>query len=346
MLSDSGANDRTGPQRVNLLLAGWAVAVVLLGAMILLALGKVEFWVVLALHGACVLLTAGIALALRKSAALFGLAFLLLVLVALAGAFGAAVWGLALAPGRTRRPFRSGATAFAPPDWDDVDDAGVRLHHALNDGRLRIEGASTARSLRDILAQGSQPEKLRALGVMARKFTPALLPALRVALKDDDSAVRVLATSIQAVLEARHVDLVKARRHVTRTHPNDGSAWIALATAHADFAGSGLIPIERRRTELKRAQHAATAARIISPKDTSVARLLQALERALAEDEVIVPEASARDSNAMATGVVAGAALNAGQADGAGAGGEGALATGQVVAGPDGLAPLAQAGEA
>ena len=65
------------------------------------------------------------------------------------------------------------------------------LHGSLLDRRLRLEQCAPIRPLLDVVIDGTQIEKLDALGLISKRFVPALAPILKRALEDKDAAVRV-----------------------------------------------------------------------------------------------------------------------------------------------------------
>jgi len=123
------------------------------------------------------------------------------------------------------------------------------LQSALLDQRLRIEGASRAKPLREAFAAGSQKEKFAALTVIAGNFDSSLTYALRLAMRDSDPSVRVLAstvtTKLQTGMSTRLVELKDAAAE------NDTpEARLALGEAHAKYATSGLLSASQAQQHL------------------------------------------------------------------------------------------------
>jgi hypothetical protein len=71
------------------------------------------------------------------------------------------------------------------------------------DHRLRLEHAHLIRPLLDVILDGSQTEKLDALSLISKRYTPDLAPVLRRALEDKEASVRVLAATVIAQQHSR-----------------------------------------------------------------------------------------------------------------------------------------------
>jgi hypothetical protein len=180
------------------------------------------------------------ATALRSCPTAFGAYLQLALWTAIAGPFGTPVAMLAAAFGESRVPSSQDIGAWL----DDQVATWLRktrdLQSALLDRRIRIEGASQAAPLRDAFAVGSQQEKFAALTVIARKFDPSLAYALRLAMRDTDPSVRVLASTVIAKLQTRMSARLAALKD-TAAKEDAPEAWLALGQAHAKYATSGLL---------------------------------------------------------------------------------------------------------
>jgi hypothetical protein len=139
------------------------------------------------------------------------------------------------------------------------------LRSALRYGRLRIEGASAVKPLSEVFLHGSQNEKLDALNAIGRRYDPVFGTALRLASKDADASVRVLASTVTAQLQAAASRAVAAKRAAAYSS-SAPEAWLSLAAAHLGYEASGLLGAEQRKNESKAALAAIEQAlRLASP---------------------------------------------------------------------------------
>jgi hypothetical protein len=142
----------------------------------------------------------------------------------LAGPFGAFVAFLASlgsALPRGRLPATGGADGTPePPDRIDA------LCSDLRNKRLRIEGASSVTSLMDVMSGGSIPQRIDALTVMGRTWSPGFAPALQMARRDLDPSVRVLASTIIASLQSGYTRKIDSARQRTLADPSQARNWI------------------------------------------------------------------------------------------------------------------------
>ena len=126
------------------------------------------------------------------------------------------------------------------------------LRNELLDNRLRIEGASGVTPLTDALAKGGQKEKLDALNVIGRRFEPSLAHALRLATRDSDPSVRVLASTVIAKLQTKTTERLAAMRKAAAM--SDGpEPWLALGEAELEYSASGLVTSSQAQDETSRA---------------------------------------------------------------------------------------------
>lgn len=175
----------------------------------------------------------------------------------LAGPFGTVVGAMLLVPRRgatvqTDATADAGSNSSAMPVGTDRRHEPTRLellHSTLLDGRLRIAGAHSVRPLLDVIIEGTQIEKLDALSLISKRFAPALAPALRRALEDGDSSVRVLAATVTAQQHNARTKRIGALQAIARAAPERSSGWGALGQAHLDYAESGLLEASRAEAE-------------------------------------------------------------------------------------------------
>jgi hypothetical protein len=229
--------------------------------------GMLSVWEALAVRAGCV----GAALAaawLQRAAARNRDACILVAFwVALAGPFGAAIAALQnFVAVRGPRPVPENSFgAWIDEQISAQTTSKTWLFRSLVlDNRLRIEGASGIEPLYDIFHRDAQQPKLKALGVISRNFTPSMAPSLRLALKDTDAAVRVMAASVMAKLRKDYDDAALACLAAVKER-GDAAASYQMARACLDFARSGLLSKERIMQERERgAQYARGAADLAS----------------------------------------------------------------------------------
>ena len=159
------------------------------------------------------------------------------------GPFGALIGAMLLLP---RKADNTDLAEVAAPH--PVPSRLTALHTAINDHRLRILGAHASRPLLDIVIEATTAEKLDALSLIAKRYTPALAPALKKALEDTDASVRVLAATVLAQLNNDHTRHIGALQNVTQATPTHAS-WRALGEARLAYAASGLLDADRAQRE-------------------------------------------------------------------------------------------------
>ena len=176
----------------------------------------------------------------------------------------------------------------ASGDADRVRD----LKSALACRRVRIDGASEAKPLRDAISDGVLKEKYDALNIIQRRFDPTFVPALRLAAVDPDQSVRVLAATVAIKLHTRLSTEIQGLKNAAESRRSVESL-LALAEAHGRFAASGLLSPTETQEQLDRAaaRHldALECARAMNPVRL---QLIQQIVRAIEEKW---PEAAAAE---------------------------------------------------
>lgn len=171
---------------------------------------------------------------------------------ALAGPFGTLIAAALLVP--TREQVGLGITGG---DVDDLTSDGhaignaERLHISLLDHRIRLEGASRIHPLMDVLVDGSQSEKLEALGVIHQRYEAQFSPVLKHALRDPDASVRVLAATVMARLHTTYSSRIGDCQSAAAIGPALGANWRNLAEARLAYAESGLLERSRARVQVE-----------------------------------------------------------------------------------------------
>ncbi len=143
------------------------------------------------------------------------------------------------------------------------------LRNELIDQRLRIEGSCNVKPLYDVLAVGEQKEKLDALNVIGRRFDPSLSSTLRLAARDRDASVRVLAATAISKLQTESTDRLTSMRDAAATR-NEPDAWLALGIAHHEYGVSGLLLPSQVRDEMKRALACFEMAVKLTPRSDAI----------------------------------------------------------------------------
>jgi hypothetical protein len=198
---------------------------------------------------------------------------------AFAGPFGAFVaMALALRPTRAR--------SRISPDGDLTDRSAMeraeRVHVALLDRRLRLEGASSIRPLIDVIAEGSRSEKLEALRVVYRRHEAGLSTVLKRALQDSDTSVRVLAATVIAKLHATYSQNIGAWQAAATASPDIPQNWQTLAGARLAYAESELLESPRARAQIELAVGDLSRATELDPDGEASTALLGRARRKLA----------------------------------------------------------------
>ena len=257
------------------------VTAVELAAVLAFSRTQIGIGVLLGLHAGIVALLVLTSQRLLRRSADAGSAFLQATLwIAIAGPLGSAI---ALALGLaawTAAPLGNKTTDRIDHEWDDDDFRPfVLLQRGELDGRLRIAGASRVRPLADVMANGALQERFDALRLIASNFEPAHARALRMAMKDQDASVRVLAANVLAKLQAGFARTIAVLSAAAQAPAVSGSAsLIALAEAHADFASSGLLEAGEARDATRRAAALFDIALALDPDNQSINRKLTGLQ--------------------------------------------------------------------
>jgi polysaccharide biosynthesis protein PelE len=142
---------------------------------------------------------------------------------------------------------------YASPFTDWYDRIFAEEDELENDAFLErlaiggdpVSGSIQLTSFRDILAFGSIDQKQAIIALIARRFTPAFAPALRLALEDPIAAVRVQAAAAAASIENRYAQRAIELTRKAERYEATIEAERELATHYADFAQSGLVEEQR-----------------------------------------------------------------------------------------------------
>jgi hypothetical protein len=130
---------------------------------------------------------------------------------------------------------------------DDVEDE-QRLAALLNRAAGQA-GEVSIGPLFDILSHGTRAQKQIAIAVMTRGFHPVFAPALRMALRDSDNAIRVQAATSMTTIENSFMKRAVTLEKAAREAPESAEALKAMAVFNDDYAATGLLdPLRERRS--------------------------------------------------------------------------------------------------
>ena len=202
---------------------------------------------------------------------------------AFVGPFGAFIAIALSCPATAARPeiFQESQhedSASGPP----TAERSERLHVALLNHRVRIEGASRIRPLMDVIAEGSQSEKLEALRIAYRRYESRFSRVLKHALQDPNTSVRVLAATVISKLHATYSQKIGECQSAASAAPVPGKHWRALAEARISYAESGLLEPSRMLEQVDLAVNDLRRATELNPNDSDSAALLATLRGKLA----------------------------------------------------------------
>jgi hypothetical protein len=134
------------------------------------------------------------------------------------------------------------------------EEVEVGERHAvekLAENVIAASGRVSIGPLLDVFSHGTRTQKQLAIGVLTRKFHPSFAPALRIALNDLDSAVRVQAATSMTVIENEFLKQTTALEQAVADAPGAPEAIKALARHHDDYAHTGLLdPLRERRSRM------------------------------------------------------------------------------------------------
>src|SRR5882757_1915738 len=269
-------------------LSGFAVLLLVWQIALLLALldGMIDFGAYAGIHCfGCAGLAAYLVWCLKASASgdRYCVALQIVAWSAVAGPFGAFV---AAALSLPAAPVSAKVLRDVDIDSRTVDSASEQtelLHISLLDRRVRSEGACLVRPLMDVIAEGSQPEKLEALGVIYRKYEARLNVVLKRALQDSDTSVRVLAATVTAKLHATYSRKIGEFQTAAAAEPELPQHLRDLAEVRLQYAASGLPETSRARAQIELAVGDLSRAVELDPADRASADCFDRARRQLAE---------------------------------------------------------------
>ncbi len=184
------------------------------------------------------------------------------------GAIGAAGAALATVLGvyfdRHATPIDEWRRALFPEAVADKDGALWALV-----GARQGDHRATVAPFVDVLEHGSLAQKQAVVALIARHFRPAFAPALRLALRDPQNAVRVQAATAVSLIEAaatsRALDLERQRQQ----RQDDPVLLLELAHHEDQYAFTGLLDAAREQESRARAIAAFRAYLAARPDDSA-----------------------------------------------------------------------------
>jgi tetratricopeptide (TPR) repeat protein len=193
-----------------------------------------------------VVVTAVLAFMARGAVALGRLAqgpILLAMAVGVMGPFGAAGMVIASLIRTVMRP-RTFNEWFAYMFPEDHITEGEKLADYLERYEQDALPEYSVVPFREILQLGTVRQKQDMLGILSRHFQPSFMPALKLALKDENNSVRIQAATAMASVENRFMQRLMFLEGLRETHGNDPRLHYALAQLHDEHAYAGLTSVD------------------------------------------------------------------------------------------------------
>ena len=187
----------------------------------------------------------------------FRLPLLLAATTALLGPLGAVgtllTWALWVVYARSATPFEEWYESMFP---ENESSLSAYLFEQLRADHGDVGEQTGVAPFTDILSFGTQQQKQMVIGLIAGRFQTAFAPALRQALHDKSSVIRVHAAAAIAKVEkdflARTLELSTA----VQERPRDPEALRGLARHHDDYAYAGVLDGKREQENRKMALEA------------------------------------------------------------------------------------------
>ncbi len=177
------------------------------------------------------------------------------------------------------------------------DGATEDLRQSLGDPTESVDVAPFI----DILRAGGTDQRLAVVALLARHFRPEFASALKLALRDENSAVRVQAANSAAQIEDRFSQQADRLAVAAHRRPDDVDAQLELARHYEEYADTGLLDDNRQGESFRTALETYLRAAELRPGDaaimTAVGRLLLK-EGRFAEAEPLLREATAAAAGA------------------------------------------------
>jgi hypothetical protein len=122
----------------------------------------------------------------------------------------------------------------------------------------------------DILGFGTVEQKQQLISLITKEFRPEFAPALRMALRDSNTAIRVQAASAVTRIENDFTaTTLKLSKHTGEPAPHQ---LLALAAHYAAYAATGFLDSERERACRQSALDAYQSYLRVNPSDSEAAK--------------------------------------------------------------------------
>lgn len=105
----------------------------------------------------------------------------------------------------------------------------------------------------DVMQLGSENQKRRALAKMTSRFHPRFAAAFKAALRDHSNTIRVQAATAIAKIEKEFTYKLERIEAARKKQPNNALLMLALAKFYDDYAFTGVLDIEREKSNRERA---------------------------------------------------------------------------------------------
>lgn len=105
----------------------------------------------------------------------------------------------------------------------------------------------------DVLRLGTREQKEAVIGMLARHFTPAFAPVLRLALADETPSIRVQAATAAATIENGLMQTAMALAAAAQAAPGDAQAQLAVARHAEMHADLGILDPQQEGEMRRRA---------------------------------------------------------------------------------------------
>jgi hypothetical protein len=275
--------------RATLRVAGVVLAFVMLGAGIVALswTGRAPTWVAVAAHLAAT--WCAVAVARRepdprsaRTLWLLAVSFGGLGILGAAGTMLSVVLGLHY--DRHATPVDEWRRALFPEAEVDKDEALWALV-----GTRKSDHRTTVAPFVDVLEHGSLAQKQAIVALIARHFRPAFAPALRLALRDPQNAVRVQAATAVSLIEAQATSSALDLERQRRERPDDLDLLLQIARHEDQYAFTGLLDAGREQESRARAIGALRTYLMARPDEVTAWHQLGRLFARLGQHEDALP---------------------------------------------------------
>jgi tetratricopeptide (TPR) repeat protein len=120
------------------------------------------------------------------------------------------------------------------------------------------------------MTHGSTAQKQAVVSLLSRNFRPMFAPALKLALTDEDSSLRVQAATAAANIENQFLETSVALKARLDKTPDDFNVALAMARHYDDYAFSGILDQDQEKENRERAVELYHRCLAIKPDDPQV----------------------------------------------------------------------------